>query len=65
MKSSFIVFLFFMFCSTAFSSGNDAEPDSLRKDALNVFMNASDYIKREIPYVNYVRDLKDAGVYII
>ncbi|NLJ42490.1 MAG: DUF481 domain-containing protein [Bacteroidales bacterium] len=65
MKSSFTVFLFFMFCSTSFSSGYGAEPDSLRKDALNVFMNASDYIKREIPYVNYVRDLKDAGVYII
>lgn len=65
MKSSFVFFLFFMFCSTAFSSGYDAEPDSLRKDALNVFMEASDYIKREIPYVNYVRDLKDAGVYII
>jgi hypothetical protein len=28
-------------------------------------MDASDYIKREIPYVNYVRDIKDAGVYII
>jgi hypothetical protein len=39
--------------------------DTLRKDALNVFMDASDYIKKEIPYVNYVRDIKDAGVYII
>jgi hypothetical protein len=28
-------------------------------------MEASDYIRREIPYVNYVRDIKDAGVYII
>ena len=25
----------------------------------------SDYIRKEIPYVNYVRDIKDAGVYII
>jgi hypothetical protein len=39
--------------------------DTLRKDALNVFMDASDYIRKEIPYVNYVRDIKDAGVYII
>jgi hypothetical protein len=39
--------------------------DTLRKDALNVFMNASDYFKKEIPYVNYVRDIKDAGVYIL
>lgn len=39
--------------------------DTLRKDALNVFMEATDYIRKEIPYVNYVRDIKDAGVYII
>ncbi|HNX85031.1 MAG TPA: hypothetical protein PKK03_11325 [Bacteroidales bacterium] len=39
--------------------------DTLRKDALNVFMEASDYVRKEIPYVNYVRDIKDAGLYII
>lgn len=39
--------------------------DTLRKDALNIFMDASDYIRKEIPYVNYVRDIKDASVYII
>jgi hypothetical protein len=39
--------------------------DTLRKDALNVFMEASDYIKKEIPYINYVRDIRDADVYII
>ncbi len=42
-----------------------AASDTLRKDALNVFMEATDYIRKEIPYVNYVRDIKDAGVYII
>jgi len=39
--------------------------DTLRKYALNVFMETTDYIRKEIPYVNYVRDIKDAGVYII
>jgi hypothetical protein len=39
--------------------------DTLRKDALNVFMEASDYVRKEIPYVNYVRDIRDAGLYII
>jgi hypothetical protein len=48
-----------------FSQENAVKPDTLRKDALNVFMDASDYIRKEIPYVNYVRDIKDAGVYII
>ncbi len=28
-------------------------------------MEAIDYIRKEIPFVNYVRDIKDAGVYII
>ncbi len=41
------------------------ESDTIRKDALNVFMVASDYIKKEIPYINYVRDRKVADVYII
>ena len=65
MKKLAALLSLFLFCSTAFSGGTSPEPDSLRKDALNVFMDASDYIKKEIPYVNYVRDLKDAGVYII
>ena len=28
-------------------------------------MDATDFIRKEIPFVNYVRDIKDAGVYII
>lgn len=47
----------------AFAQDNAA--DTLRKDALNVYMTASDYVRKEIPYVNYVRDIKDADVYII
>ena len=39
--------------------------DTLRKDALNVFMEASDFFKKEIPFINYVRDIKVADVYII
>jgi hypothetical protein len=48
-----------------FSQETVPQSDTLRKDALNVFMEASDYIRKEIPYINYVRDIKDAGVYII
>jgi hypothetical protein len=49
----------------SFSQVSQTKSDTLRKDALNVFMDASDYFKKEIPYINYVRDIKDAGVYII
>jgi hypothetical protein len=49
----------------SFSQEAPSQADTLRKDALNVFMESTDYIRKEIPYVNYVRDIKDAGVYII
>jgi hypothetical protein len=48
-----------------FSQEENATSDTLRKDALNVFMEVSDHIRREIPFVNYVRDIKDADLYII
>jgi len=48
-----------------YSQDAETGSDTLRKDALNVFMEARDHIRREIPYINYVRDIKDAGVYII
>jgi len=54
-----------MICLYVFPQENVSKTDTLRKDALNVYMDASDYIRKEIPYVNYVRDIKDAGVYII
>jgi hypothetical protein len=53
-------------CALTLSAQEKIEPaDSLRKDALKVYMDASDYIKREIPFINYVRDIKDAQIYII
>lgn len=56
-----LVLLYF----NAFSQNELSVSDSLRKDALKVFMGASDFIKKEIPFVNYVRDIKEAQVYII
>ena len=48
-----------------YAQESDNSSDTLRKDALNVFMEARDYIRKDIPYINYVRDIKDADVYII
>jgi hypothetical protein len=39
--------------------------DSIRKDAINVFMDASSYLKKEVPFINYVRDKNDADLIII
>lgn len=65
MKRICFLFILLLSIRTASAQENLTKSDTLRKDALNIFMNASDYIKKEIPYVNYVRDIKDAGVYII
>lgn len=65
MKRMIVCVLFVSICIQSFSQTSQAKSDTLRKDALNVFMDASDYFKKEIPYINYVRDIKDAGVYII
>lgn len=65
MKRTFLLFCFSVFLLPAFSQETTSKTDTLRKDALNVFMDASDYIRKEIPFVNYVRDIKEAGVYII
>ena len=65
MKKYLFLLAFAAIFINSFSQDQPSDADTLRKDALNVFMESSDYIRKEIPYVNYVRDIKDAGVYII
>jgi hypothetical protein len=65
MKRILILFALLLSFITSFSQAPPSKADTLRKDALNIYMEASDYIRKEIPYVNYVRDIRDAGVYII
>jgi hypothetical protein len=46
-----------------------SQSDSLRKDAVRFFVDCEEcdinHIRREIPYVNYVRDVKEAQVYVL
>lgn len=65
MKKLSLFFLALIATICCYAQETAPAADTLRKDALNVYMTASDYIKKEIPYVNYVRDIKDAGVYVI
>jgi hypothetical protein len=66
-----LVGFFLLSIFTALISAQDQvpEPDtvSLRKDAVRFFLDCrrcdEDYIRKEIPYVNYVRDVKEAQVY--
>jgi hypothetical protein len=65
MKRTVLLLAMAFLCLLAFSQSAPTRSDTLRQGALNVFMEANDYIRKEINYVNYVRDIKDAGVYII
>ena len=71
----FILFQLLIFLPICFITENtkaqelNAESDSLRKNAVRLFIDCQfcdmDYIRREIPYVNYVRDVKEAQVYVL
>lgn len=65
MKTKYFLILFLLISIRSFSQATASNADTLRKDALNIYMDASDYIRKEIPFVNYVRDIRDADVYII
>lgn len=66
MKKTLILLplLFFTIYSLS-AQEQTSRSDSLRKDALNVYMDASSYIKQHIPFINYVRDRKVADLIII
>jgi hypothetical protein len=66
MKKIIIIIVSVFIGLYSFSQESETKSDILRKDALKIFMEeADDFIRNEISYVNYVRDIKDADVYII
>ena len=48
---------------------SDTASDSLRKSAVRIFIDCQrcdiNFIRKEIPYVNYVRDVREAQVYVL
>jgi len=65
MKKLILVSFILSVQFSMYGQDQSAPSDTLRKDALNIFMEANSYIRNEINFVNYVRDIKDADVYII
>jgi len=64
-KVVLLLLLVQLFCN-AFSQEAVTESDTIRKHALNVyFPDVPDFVKKEITFINYVRDLKEADVYLI
>lgn len=65
MKKLSILVLLLALPLLAFSQLEITTADTLRKDALNVYMEASSYVKERITFINYVRDIKVADLVII
>ncbi len=65
--SRLVVILIVFLCSTPLIAQSEAP--NLRDKAIRVFLDCSrcdvDYIRREMPFVNYVRDWKEAQVHIL
>ncbi|MCF6332112.1 MAG: hypothetical protein L3J11_02415 [Draconibacterium sp.] len=62
--SSFLLFVLFSFALFA-QDKPISKNKALRKDAINVYMDASSYLKKEVPFINYVRDIQDADLIVL
>ncbi len=65
MKKAVFLLTMLFYTILSWSQDTPVANDTIRKNALNVFMSASSFIKKEITFINYVRDLKVADLYII
>lgn len=64
-----MIFTALFFITVVYSQENHNGSDSLRKGALKIFLDCRtcdmNYTREQIPYVNYVRDVKEAEVYVL
>jgi hypothetical protein len=65
------MFLLFLIILPGFGYGQTTpvEADTMRRNAVKIFLDCNEcdmnYIRQEIPYINYVRDVREAQVYIL
>ena len=70
MKKLAIILTLIILAFNSFTQPSPPEnPENInkafRKDAINVYMDATNYIKKEVPFINYVRDKEDADLLVI
>ncbi len=67
--SLFISFILTLIPVTITAQEESSEQGNMRKDAVKVFIDCSscdmNYTRQEIPWVNYVRDVREAQVYVL
>jgi hypothetical protein len=66
-KTKHFYFFIFLFFTVYHSFSQDDKTQNTREDAVQIFIDCEhcdmDHIRREIPYVNYVRDVREAQLY--
>jgi len=71
MKRQMVLFVAFILILTSLSYPKDRQSDldELKKDAPKIFLDCRrcdrDYIRTEIPFVNFVRDRKEADIHLL
>jgi hypothetical protein len=69
MKKTLVSGLILFLSFAGFSQQAEIQPDSLQNDGARIFMDCRscdmNYTRQEIPYVNYVREVKEAQVYVL
>ncbi len=63
-------FLFLLFVAVPVKSQSEQQPsDTSRRNAIRLFIDCQgcdmNYIREEMPYVNYIRDVREAQVYLL
>lgn len=68
IQIKFYCLFLFLIISVNYTYSQENKTQNTRKEAVQVFIDCErcdmDHIRREIPYVNYVRDVKEAQLYI-
>jgi hypothetical protein len=63
------ILLLLLLTESGFSQTNKIVGDTTRRGAVKIFLDCHEcdmnYIRQEIPYINYVRDIPEAQVYIL
>ncbi len=64
-KLSLLLFIIFATLSLFAEEKPKSKKKPKRKDAINVYMDASSYMKQEVTFINYVRDIQDADLVVL
>ncbi|MCY1721743.1 hypothetical protein OU798_15420 [Prolixibacteraceae bacterium Z1-6] len=66
MKQLSAIFILVLFAINLSAEENPKpKKKPYRKDAINVYMDADSYMKKEVPFINYVRDIQDADLVVL